>query len=847
MDLLVFLIGAALLAGAVRFWRPELRWRTAAAFVLLVAAFFALPLLSLAYGVPTDIAYLWRPWSETIERGAAQPPQNGLLVDVTLQLLPWRQLVRERLLAGQAPLWSHEMGTGQPLLGNAQSAPFAPFHLLALPLPPLRAMTVAVAWQFLLALLLTYSLAAALGAAPSGAVFAAVAYAFSTFSICWAYYPLGMAAAWVPGVLLGLWLLRRGERGGLSGLVACGAGLALSGHPETLAHAALAGAAVTVILLLAGGGVGRWRFAGKLAAAAVVTGCLSAPALLPALAALPDSARREAAARNPGAVRQPPFSAASARLLVDPLSLGSPRDANWDGPLNFNELASGYAGLLALALAIAGALALRGRPLAIMAGGLAALAAALRLPLAFNLVAAIPGLEHAVHGRLRLLWVLALALAAGLAVEALPRRRGPRITAAVLVALAAAALACSPPPPALWQRAWWLVALAGAAAALAALLVPRLRPWFPLLALLGLGLDLILLGRHYLPLVPSRFDLSPPAAVAFLAAEQRRSPEPFRVLGEEDDLAPNLGALYGLWDPRGNDPMQPAAAASVVGGGMRPHFRTGRPISLSPRLHPLPLLDYLGVRYLLVRHRRTLPPPWEPVWDGEGGRIWKNPQALPLFFFPARLEAAAEPAAALRQTLAIGDFAATAMVEGRSGEQPGSSKLGSSTRGSATPSGPVAAGPVGGRPSGSPAGVSPPGAAPTPAAAGAGETLERDRRQVGQVRVRRVLPNGFELETESQTGGLVASSVSFAGGWKVAVDRQPAEPRRVNRGFLGFAVAAGRHQVTLTYRPAGWVWGVWLWALGLALVCATVLARWRQTPTPRRRAAALSRASAVLG
>src|SRR3954471_10208959 len=189
MGFLVFLAGGILLAALVRAWCPGLSRRAAAGYLLLTAAFFAAPLSRAALQVPTDIAYQWRPWAEQVEGRVV--PQNDLLSDVPLQMLPFRTLVRERLLHGVPPLWANEVGAGQPLLGNAQSAPFAPLHLLALPLPPLLGLTVATAWQVLLGLLLLHCLMVALGAAPAGAAFSAVAYVFSTYSMVWAYYPLG--------------------------------------------------------------------------------------------------------------------------------------------------------------------------------------------------------------------------------------------------------------------------------------------------------------------------------------------------------------------------------------------------------------------------------------------------------------------------------------------------------------------------------------------------------------------------------------------------------------------------------------------------------------------------------
>src|SRR6185436_14199358 len=179
MDLLAYALGGLVIAALVHWWRPAVSWRVALAYLAAAGAFFILPLATPALQVGSDIPYVWRPWSETIPPGTHRP-QNPLLGDVPLQLLPYRSLVRERLLSLEAPLWVHEVG---------------------------------------------------IGARPAGAALAALSYAFSAFLVVWAYHPQAMTAAWLPGVLLGLVLLRRGERGGFAGLVACGLGMALSGHP----------------------------------------------------------------------------------------------------------------------------------------------------------------------------------------------------------------------------------------------------------------------------------------------------------------------------------------------------------------------------------------------------------------------------------------------------------------------------------------------------------------------------------------------------------------------------------------------------------------------------------------
>ncbi len=771
MDFLYYLTGGLLIVLLVRWWQPDgISRRAAAGYLLAAGLFFAIPLLTSWIQVPTDVAYFWMPWAETLD--GPTEPQNPVLGDIPTQMLPYRDLVRRRLLNLELPLWAHEMGTGQPLLGNAQSAPFAPLHLLALPLPTLRALTVAVAWQVLLALLLTHALARVLGAGEWGAALAAVAFAFSAFEIPWAYHPIGMTVAWLPGVLLGLFLLRQGGRGAFAGLVACATGMALSGHPESLAHTAVACAVITTALLIARSRPDqplRKAFLVRLAAAAALTACLSAPFLLPILEAVPASERWVVAQRMPELFRSPPFETAFLLPLVDPLVFGSSRDANWTAPSNYNELCSGYAGAVALALALAGAIALRGRPALILAGGLAALLVALRLPPLFEMVSALPGLD-VMQGRFRLFWVLAVALAAGLSVEELPRR-GARAGMALMAGVGLALLLIPPPVPGVsWQRLWWIGTLAGLAVALTALAWPRMRPWFPAVALAVLALDLALLGVRYHPILPPAFDLTAPPALAKVIDEGRREPAPFRVLAESGDLLPNLASYYGLWDPRGNDPMQPAAAVMVVGSSFLPKFKVGRLVHLGSQRFPAhlkPRFDYLGVKYLLARHRRRLPRPWTAIFNGVGGRVWKNTDALPLFFMPARADRVESPVQALESTLANADFRASAAFE------------------------------------------APPG-----------PSMDQD----GRVTIERVRGNGFDLAIDTPTGGLVASSVSHAAGWRLVLDGgEEIGLRRVNAGFVGFEVPPGRHRVALDYRPAGWTWGLQLFALGLVGILIGVL------------------------
>ncbi len=811
MALLLYLIGAVLIGLAVRWWRPQPGWRALAVYALLAAAFFAVPLTTPAVQVPTDIVYLVRPFQEML--AAPIEPANRELIDVPSQMIPFRALVRNRLLHGEAPLWANEMGTGGPLLGDASSAPFSPLGLLTLPLPAVRSLPVTAALRLLLSLALTDALLSALGAGRAGAAFGALAYTFSVFSIGWGYHPQSMTMAWVPGVLLGLTLLRRGERGGFAGLIVCATGAALSGHPETLAHSALGIAAVGVALLALPGGAPRPRYLLRAAAAALLAAGLAAPALLPVIEAIPEGVRSEMLRRNPDLLRPPNFAAGQLRVLVDPLVFGSPRYGGYHGPLNYIELCSGYAGGLALALALAAALACRGRYLAMLAGGAAAAAAAFAVPPFLQLVTALPLYDRATNGRLRLLWVLALAIGAGLGLEPLAASRRGRWTAAACCAAAGVALALVAPPASPWQRAWWLATLAGFAATAAAFAWRAARPatrphqpiapaglldtgggtaadWLPWLAVACLALDLGLLNGRFLPVLPPELDLSPPPALQAILSDQR---VPFRVIGSHYDLLPNLASVYGLWDPRGNDPMQPAQAALVV--GMAFHPRPGQILDAVHPPYPVAFLSYLGVRYMLGAHGEELAAPWERAWDLQGGTVWRNRAALPLFFMPATWRPARDPADALRATLANVDFAAAAVTE---------------------PPGGAAAGPGGAAPGA--------GGEPGP------------RSQRGSVQIASLKPNSFDLDVATPTGGLAVSSVALCRGWHLTLDGRPAGLVRVNGAFIGFLTPPGTHHAVLAYRPAGWVWGLRLCGLALlglaAITASSVIARHRPLGAP---------------
>ncbi|HEX4953867.1 MAG TPA: YfhO family protein [Thermoanaerobaculia bacterium] len=758
-ELLFFAVGSALLGVLLRVWRPELSWRLIGGYALLVMAFLAPTLLTPRHPIATDLAYPWLPWRAGLEREVR--PANPLLSDPVLQMLPFQHLVRQRLLAGRPPLWTHELATGEPLLGNAQSAPFAPLKLLALPLSPLATLEVAAAWQILLALLFTHALARKLGTSPVAATFAAVAFSFSTFAVAWLYYPLGMTAAFLPGLLLGVLALDAEEPRSLLALAVIAAAMALCGHPETLTHGALVAGIVALVLAMRRP-AGRWRFLSRFAGAAGLGFCFAAPALLPFAQAALESWRMALVELAPGAVEPPPFEARFLAVLVDPLFFGSPRFHTWKGPWNWNELASAYAGISTLAFAGFALVEKRGRWL--LGGALAALAVALKLPPFFQLFELLPLLGHGANGRLRLVWVLGLALAAGLGLDRYARegRWLLRLLPLCAALLLSAALAPERHPD---HDLWWIGAVGGLALLLLPVRHAGFRAWVPHLAVLGLVADLFLLGQRYNPAVAPEMDLRPTPAVAALQQATAREDGPVRVLARGYGLYPHTGALYGLWDPRGGDPMQPAAAARFALRSLPDQFLPEAPRDRPELGNAEAVLAFLRVGLRLTERRRELPAPWRVIHEGPGVRVWSSPAVLPLFFVPRRTEVVANAEAAFWASLRSADFAETVWL-------------------------PAGAGPA------------------------------SRTNALGRANVLALGPNRLRLAVEGE-GGFLASSVAHASGWRAVAGGGRVPVVAANGAFLGVEVPPGAAEVDLVFLPGGWVVGLVLLAGGL--VVATVI------------------------
>src|SRR5204862_4697258 len=71
----------------------------------------------------------------------------------------------------------------------------------------------------------------------------------------------------------------------------------------------------------------------------------------------------------------------------------------------------------------------------------------------------------------------------------------------------------------------------------------------------------------------------------------------------------------------------------------------------------------------------------------------------------------------------------------------------------------------------------------------------------GELRVTKDAADRFEADADLDTGGWLVRVVTHDPGWRVSVDGTAAPLLRANHAFQGVHLPAGRHRVTMVYRP----------------------------------------------
>jgi hypothetical protein len=767
LTIALFVLTSAAIVWTWNRFFPPVPWRVAIALWLICAAYQATTLFTPRVDLPGNLAYAAYPWQATGR--PAVKANTGILFT---QIAPWTRIARDALLSGNAPLWNRTSASGAPLLANQQTAIFHPLTLLGILLPLGKAFTLSASLRLFLVAFFTFILLRNWAIATGAAVFGAVAYTFCSFHIVWLLFPLGLSTMMLPLCLVGIQELVRDARGRSYAVLLLGLSLAvLGGHPESALWVWI------VTMLFAIVTSTSVKQLGVIASAFVMAMLLTAFFWMPTLRALRETPRYQSVQSREANPADHRLSYEWLLPLIAPNVLGMPANGTYTPPrgqhaavLNdYGEVASSYAGLATLALALAAPFVVtRRRPLIIaICLMLFSVLTFAEAPLWRDVVRAIPFAGISIHQRLRIFWNLGVCIAAALTLDAAmrgERRRRIAIAFAFVIAGFAAIYAIRSPaflrdPIGLPQ---FLVPI------VTAILVLIATQWERVIVIattLLVFVDLVVATYRYNP--PSNpADVYP---VTGAIAALQRAERPFRFAAWGWSFLPDTPGYYGIEDIKTTDPIQNAHYMRLMRG-----YLNADPASYDQVLRDAsqPFFDYLNITYIYVPPDQTLADPrFVEIYRGSDGTILRNTRALPRYFLVQHFIVEPSFDRTVGLSKQIRDFHVDAIVDHV------------------------------------------PANAPTHDLGG------------GTATVRRYGANDTALDITSNGWNLLVSSDVNWPGWRAYWNGRRQPPVVVNGAFLGCFIPPGRGQLVFRYVPDEFIRGWKLSAIGVALLIAFAVAR----------------------
>ncbi|HEX4953823.1 MAG TPA: hypothetical protein VF017_10565 [Thermoanaerobaculia bacterium] len=775
----------------------RLSWRAALLLILLPLCFTGRALLTGKVYGPINLAYTGEPFAERAPELGVTPAYAAVLHDLYSQIIPWQAAVRYAWSQGEWPLLNPFMLCGDVLAASAQPAPYYPPNLLALLLPLPMAPGYLATLSFFLTGLGLFLFARSVGCREEAAFLGAAAWAFSGAMVFWISWPLGATKVYLPWVFLAVRRVAKDPGPGSALLLTVVLTLAmLAGHPETVAHFVGLGLLYGVGEILARPRATWLPIAGWAVAGGTAALGLSAIFWLPFLDALLQTfqwlLRQSHTAHVSGAES---LGDVLYRLLpnVVPFVHGFGRFSASGAPQHFLPLATGFAGAVALPLALYGLVRSRwpGR-WGIAALGLLGAAAGAKVPGIFDLLGALPPFHLALNDRLVMVGGFAVAVLAALGLEAWLAANRPaglgRWAAASAVALAGLVALLRPglierglPPGFVLDQA--LLLLVPLALATLFLWVRPLRP-----AAVAALMALLLLERaaemgRYYPAVPVAAFYPPMRPLTHPFPAER----PARIVAQHFGFVPNQATHYRLEDARGYQAIHHLRFFQLL-----PLWSSSDWFTRVERLDS-PFLSFLNVRHALVP-RGQKPEGWKFTARGGSLWLWRNPNALERAFLPRRVRIGDPEQERLAGMQAAKDFAEVAWVE------------------------------------------PPPGAPEVPGTSAAPREEENGRGTLAVERAGLRLRLRADLDSKAW---VVISNTAWR-GWRAREGGRELPLGIANHAFLGLELPAGHHEVELFFRPRSFDLGLGISALTLVLLgLAGLLVWWRESQTRRFPAPAL--------
>jgi hypothetical protein len=617
---------------AVRRWLERVPWRIAFLLLALALLFVSRGVFTSAMPVPLDEVVRGYPYRGLV--GEVQS-KNDLTNDTVKQILPWMQTVREEFAHGRAPLWNPYLFCGYPLLGNGQSAPFAPLFLATLFVPLPKQLVAMAGAKLFVALLFGFLFIKREGTSDAAAVFGSSVFAFAIFNNCFLYYPMTAVTLLLPAAAYATTLTLRERRVAPMVLLAVVvASLLAGGHPESVVHVAMC----CVALLLIERGAKRRDWA-RVTFAAVCGLLIAAPAWLPVLEQVMVSLRVKLLAPGEAMGDTGVFPVKVLWAMLNPDAYGHPAHHNWSWFMTYTHVASVYLGLIVIALLPCALVAeKRDRWLLAIAGGF--------FVISMNWTPLTQLAHWVAHDRLRFVVEFLAGVLVARAVTAFgaAKMRFAAVASAVLLPLAIYVFMKGFDRTLMDWRS-----IAGVAALVifwvATWMAPRRAALFACVLTVA---ELFVFTLDYNAMTDRRFFVP---RLPIIDELKRVAPaEPYRVLGLDWVLLPNAAEQYRLEDVRGSDPMEWNEYARFFKAAEVPDASIDVKRIADPEQ---PLVDFLNVRFLLTEPRVKLGGKWRPIYSGIDGELYENSAVQPRFFGPAGVSLFAREDRPGRYTLRI--------------------------------------------------------------------------------------------------------------------------------------------------------------------------------------------------
>ncbi len=747
--------------------------RMAAALLFLFPFLFAgYALLTDQVYAPVDMAYATEPLKGVREQYGVSGMHNGILSDISSQMIPWRKAVKWSLENRVWPIYNPFILSGDILAAAAQPAAYYPVTLLACLLPIGKGLTFSAAIAFFIAGLCAFLFAREIGSGELSSLVAAAVWMFSAGISFMVHWPLAVSWTFLPLILLGVRRVIRTPGTRSIAILTIGFVLMLfAGHPETALHVVTIGCFYAVFELWRNRQhVARSVLAGV--AAGVVALLICAIYILPILEAAPQTVEHQYRERVfANETRGVSVTNQLARVATD--LFPSLHIRKWLSPdVNGVLVSSAAVGSIALTLAIY-AIWRRRSPETWFFFGIAAFGLLARAdwPPLMRAMQRLPLFDITLNDRFSFAASFALAVLAAIGFETwLNARPGAPAAhfAIVLLLLTIGTVwveSLVAPNIELWGD-YKVFAELGLLAIATLIIVARTPKHVAAPILLGL----ILLQRTMseggaIPTLPN--ETSYPKVPVFEAITN--VPRTFRVTGIFLTFIPGMSALYELEDVRGYQAM---TLASYVGTFR--YWSTPQPVWFN-RVDDLtkPFLNFLNVRYAVVWEKYPLPEGWREFARMRGSRLVENTRVIERAFVPRYVRLGIPDADALNEMERETDFREHAWIRA---------------------------------------------------------SLERHQRANGPGRViaNRRTPHGYDMDVEMEGDGWVVVSESAWKGWRGYIDDRRVELQIANTSFLSIYVPGGRHHVRLVYLPKSFVQGRAITFVTLIALALLTAAPWRR-------------------